>query len=225
MAFSLVANAQAVQTTSSIDTTGANLIVIWYVSNAGQTITDNKGNTWSTLTLRSNGVDTIGRLLYCLSPTVGTGHTFSNGSSFSWISVAAFSGAAAASVFDQENGAGPGTNSTSLATGSITPGENNELVIAAVGNGGANTSSYVADSADSFTLINSANSINGVSYGGGLSYQIQTTATARDHDWSWTTSATRVAAIASFKAEGVTLNGEASTGAQTAPAITTAVPL
>jgi hypothetical protein len=200
MAYSLLTNAQAINTTGAIDTTGANLIVIWFVSNAGLTITDSETNTWSPLNERTNGIDTVGRFLYALNPSTSATHTFSNGSSFSWITVAAFSGAASATVSDQQNGAGPGTNGTSIATGSITPAEDNELLIAAVGNGGANTSTYVADSADSFTLINSANAVNGVSYGGGLSYQIQTTATARDHDWSWTGSATRISSIASFRA-------------------------
>lgn len=61
--------------TLAIDTTGCNLIVV----NTGGfdvpiNLTDNKSNTWTLVTdLTSGGRN---RMYYCLSPNVGTGHTF-----------------------------------------------------------------------------------------------------------------------------------------------------
>ena len=56
-----------------------------------------------------------------------------------------------------------------------------------------------ADAADGFTLLQSTQAVNGVSYGGGLAYQIQSTATPRNHNWTWTVTSARVATIASFQ--------------------------
>ncbi len=66
-------------TTDAVDTTGANLIVVAVHNYTVATVapTDSKGNVWSALTRRtSSGSDSV-QLYYCLSPTVGTGHTFS----------------------------------------------------------------------------------------------------------------------------------------------------
>src|SRR5207249_3237049 len=66
---------------------------------------------------------------YVYAPTVGSGHTFtcSTGSAtYPAITVAAFAGAAS-SPFDVENG--NGTQNTTASTGSITPTQDNDLII------------------------------------------------------------------------------------------------
>lgn len=201
MAYALIASVDksSAGTTGSIDTTGADLIVIGKIYDGGSAfvLSDSKTNTWTTLTISNDGADTTRTVLfYSVDPTVGTGHTFSlSGAGYGAIFVSAWSGVVAA-PFDQENGAGT-TSGTSLSTGSITPSENNCLLIALLGLGG-NGNTPVQDTG--WTLLLSENGTSGVTYGGAMAYQIQTTATARNHAWAWTTTSTGAARIASFKA-------------------------
>lgn len=202
MAFSLISNVGAGSaigndiTTAAIDTTGASLLVVCvndYTVNAS-TLSDSKGNTWTGLTAKMS-TTAESKLYYCKNPTVGTGHTFTAAgtSIYATINVAAFSGAHLTAPFDQQNGATT-AGATSLATGSITPSENNELIIAGISNVSA------ARSIDAgFTIANQVNYAAGFHYGGAIAYLIQTTAGAVNPSWSWTGSGEAAAVIASFK--------------------------
>lgn len=132
MALSLVASTNFPNGTSgSIDTTGANLIVILGNSAFGGlgTPSDNKSNTWTALT--EYGGNYKQRIWYCSSPTVGSGHTFSASISFGRYSVLAFSGAETTSVFTAENGGTDGgTGVDTIQTGSVTPNGANDLFVA-----------------------------------------------------------------------------------------------
>jgi hypothetical protein len=82
-------------TTSSIDTTGATLLVVTihhYAPNA-PSLSDNKSNTWSLAHNQGAGNERT-RIYYCFNPTVGSGHTFSNTGTLNYasMSVLAFSG-------------------------------------------------------------------------------------------------------------------------------------
>lgn len=184
-------------TTDAIDTTGANLIVlaINQYSNVSVTASDSKGNTWTALTARKSAGGFGTTLYYCASPSVGTGHTFtvSGTGAYPNIGVIAVSGAAA-SPFDLEEGVSAGTTSTSHQPGSLTPSEDNCLVISSNSNGGTSLSIN-----SSFTA-STVNNTGGSYVGGGIAYKIQTTAGAENPTWSWTTSTVRASAIASFKA-------------------------
>lgn len=187
-------------TTSSVDTTGANLLVVavsYYGNTTDPVLSDNKGNTWTGLTAREQSGTTMSvRLYYCVPTSVGTGHTFTagpGGTSYPTISVSAFSGAAA-SPYDQETGAATAGNVTSFQPGSITPSENNCVLVTGVSTAGTShtiNSSFNATSTDN----SAANHL-----GGGIAYKIQTTAGAENPTWSWTTSTSKAAAMASFKA-------------------------
>lgn len=188
----------ATVTTSSIDTTGANLIVVavsYYSDGVVPTLSDSKGNTWTGLTERSLSASSSVRLFYCVAPTVGSGHTFTAArlNSYPTVSVSAFSGAAA-SPYDQESGAVVGTTSTSYQPGSITPSENNCVLVTGIANGG--TSNTIDSSFNATSTGNSGSN----HVGGGIAYKIQTTAGAENPTWSWTTSSSRASAMASFKA-------------------------
>jgi hypothetical protein len=182
-------------TSDAIDTTGANLIVIaisrW---TAVVTVSDNKSNTYTPLTLRQVTSNNANQLFYCASPTVGTGHTFTGAATGSFPSIAVVAASGAALVpFDQENGAT--ATASSLATGSITPSENNCLVIAGVA---ANGTSFGINGG--FTAA-ASDYAAGVHVGGGIAYLVQTTAAAANPTWTWTGGSSPVAAtIASFKA-------------------------
>lgn len=203
MTWALITSVAGSSTTSAVDTTGANLIIL---ALAGQSfsVSDNKSNTWTALTSRSNGAgNTTGRLYYCENPTVGSGHTFSTGQTYNAVGMVAFSGADT-SPFDQQNTNTNGTG-TPLTTGSVTPGVNGELLIAGLALGGT-TLTPAIDS--SYTLQGSVNATPGVTYGVGVAYLVQTTAAASNPSWSWAGGSTNcVAEIATFKvaaASGVT---------------------
>lgn len=191
-------------TTGSIDTSGYSALFVWiaYDDFGGvPDLSDNKSNTWtangSPLTIRSGSAIVKGQLYFCLGATVGSGHTFTATGSFNYptIAVASFSGVATSSAFDSENGAG-GTSLSSLQPGSITPSVNNELVILGLSLNNTDTptdpSGYTRASG---TAGDAANHI-----GGFIDYQIQTTATATNPNWTWSTPTIAAAGIACFKA-------------------------
>src|SRR5580765_7474142 len=129
MALTLVGSITAVgdsgATTAAIDTTGANLLVISasWVGFGSDSVSDSKGNTWVPLTQHASGTKKH-QFFYCLTPTVGTGHTFTvSGGGFPAAIVYAFSGAAS---YHAENGNAvfsPG------ASGTVTPSANGALVL------------------------------------------------------------------------------------------------
>lgn len=208
MAYSFINHVEAALgvnggTTGSIDTSGANLLVIalsWYHSGTEPTVSDSKSNTWSGL-LKSNTAFTASKIYYCQGGTVGSGHTFtaSGTGSYSSMCVLAFSGAAV-TPFDQQNGA-TATADVTLATGSITPTENDEVVIAALSH--ENNSSGAVSIDGGFTAYKQAYSA-GAGEGCGIAYLIQTTATAANPTWNITNSSHLSARIASFKAAAAT---------------------
>lgn len=187
-------------TTSAIDTTGANLIVIgiaWY-SVTSPSISDSQSNTWTALTTSNVASDVGSKLYYCVNPTTNAAHTFTFGPAnvYGGLIVAAFSGVATSSPFDQQTGA-TSSSASALSTGSVTPTENNELVIFAAGKGG-NTTTVDATSVGS--MIGNYAGITAVTYAQGMGYEIQTTATARNPSLSGTGTSVMAARIATFKA-------------------------
>lgn len=188
-------------TTSGIDTTGANLIVLclggYFTGSAIATPTDSKGNTWTPLTARTPGGGSMIRFWYCYNPTVGTGHTFSTSQAGTYPTLAAeaWSGAAS-SPFDQENGStGNGITKT---TGSITPTQDNELLIFAASNNNGGSNAESASGGETITetqdIVTTANAI-----GFAVGYIVQTTATSEDITFTGSGSTDRAAEIASFK--------------------------
>jgi hypothetical protein len=183
-------------TSSSIDTSGANLIVVGVaeVSAAVTTLTDSKSNTWNQLTTQVNN-NKRATLFYATNPTVGSGHTFTvtGTDTFPSISVLAFSGADTSSPFDVENGtANLFSNSNTM--GNVTPSTDNEVLVAFM-----NYDTTETPTISTLTTINSQPKGDFGFLGSVGAYQIQTTATARNETWSWTTSSTNAGVIAAFK--------------------------
>jgi hypothetical protein len=212
MAITLLAHAYAQvnssgSTTAGIDTSGANLLVVlvsYYDQTAAPSFSDNKGNTWTALTAWQSAVGSpsyFDRIYYCLSPTVGTGHTFSvaGASSFSSIAVQAWSGITA---FDKEV-AGNFSHATSVTSNSLTPAESNELII--VG-GGASVGSNVLCTIDSsFTISDQHDTIGGQSFCILMAYKIKSDSSAESPtiSLSGTFSAMNIV-IAAFKSVSAT---------------------
>lgn len=187
-------------TTDAINTTGANLIVIgiaWY-SVTSPSISDNQGNTWTALTTSNVASDVGAKLYYCVNPTTNASHTFTLGPAnvYGGLIVAAFSGVKTTSPFDQQNGA-TSSSASALSTGSVTPSEDNELVIFIGGKGGNTTT---VNATDVGSMIGSYAGITSTTYAAGMGYEIQTTATARNPSLSGSGTSVMAARIATFKA-------------------------
>ena len=168
-------------TTSPGINTGTSTLIVMNVSGAGGgTVADSKSNTWQHT---CSFTDHTGCVWYVYSPTTDSSHTFSynNNSVATSIQVIAFKGTSGAAV-DQSAQADAGAGTTCQA-GSITPGHNNEVVVAgfwaSVDGGGA---TYSIGSSYSSPYFNPFNT--GVNYGGGISYKVQTTAAATNPTWT-----------------------------------------
>jgi hypothetical protein len=209
MAYSLVAHTKqsgiGTFTTPAIDTTGAKLLIVfvaWYQVYS-LVLSDSKGNTWTPLTKQTK-TDVAGLFFYC-TPTpdkVGSGHTFTltGPSRYATMNVLAFSDALS-SPFDAENGST--ATGTSLATGSVSPSVNGELIVAGL-------ATYSADTIgiDSSFIISDQTPFQTSSwFGAATAYLSQTTKSAVNPTFSWTNSADSAAAVACFKPSSETSGG------------------
>lgn len=169
-------------TSGSIDTTGANLIVVCVGSNYSgpqvSAITDSKSNTWTALTGR--GAVAKGRIFYCLNPTVGSGHTFTNSADGDRLFALAFSGV---DSYENDSGAADADQ-----PGSLTPSLDGSLLVTMMRDFAGNLS------------INSGFTIAELDSGNdsGAAYLIQLTAAAVNPTWSGNSGGDRVVAMASF---------------------------
>ena len=194
-------------TSSGIDTTGTTLLLVWimcyqgsgsnapYPSGAGQ-FTDSKSNTW---TMRQNfscgangGTQDFHLYLFeCVSPTVGTGHTFTittgNGC-YPNLAVQAWSGNLASAPFDQQSFAVDDTFASGLTghCGSLTPSQANSLIVTACSAGNGTGSPYSVDS--SVTIDDQSNGVGSHSYGLAHGHYAQGAAAAINPKWTITAS-------------------------------------
>lgn len=193
-------------TTSSIDTTGCDLLIIAVPQWPGVgavTVSDSKGNTWTALTTYTDpGSDKQIRSYYCAAPTVGSGHTFTvaQGSCYSSIGVLGFSGAHATPA-DGQNGNSQ-TSGTSNQTGSVTPAEDNELFIAALTNWRySDTTTIDSGFTHQINLDGNAHSTSIH-----IAYKIQTTGGAENPTWSWNGANATPSTLITFKAAASATN-------------------
>lgn len=162
--------------TCTLNTTGANLLVVittWYTWHT-QTLTDGNSNSgWVTRTKFGTNVAAV-QVRYILNPaTVGAGHTFTiNNSSGSGVTIAAyaFSGVGAFYADDGKDG----VTSTSRSTNAITPPVNGSLLIAAVGFDNTSTESGAG------TYIDLQQVNNGIA----TTHYIQSTAASAEETFS-----------------------------------------
>jgi hypothetical protein len=215
MAIALVANTGAGSaaggniTTPDINTSGANLIVAAmgnYSAGSAGSVSENKGNGAPTgLTTYLIGGGERLRIFYWLNPSVGSGHNFSTTSgaaSYPSLCVAAFSGVKITSPWDKENGAF--ASASTVQPGSITPSEDNELVVSAVEYDASRTMSINS----SFSITDQINYGAGAHFGTALAYLIQTSLAAVNPTWTAGSTTSLTAAIACFKsAAATTKNG------------------
>lgn len=177
MAITLVANTSAAgasgATTSSIDTTGATLLIVHVGGILSGNPSDNKSNSWTALTAQTtSGVSS--RLWYSFTGNVGSGHTFTYGGTVTSFEVAAF-GSSDAYDGTESGSHGSGTS----ATGAITPSQDNCLVIAGLEHEGSSVSVNAG-----LTISNQVALVGGTNYGSALAYLVQTTAGLVSLTWT-----------------------------------------
>ena len=169
----------------SMTTTASTKLIVVGVSCvvSGMTIKDSKGNTYNQIgSPATNSGNVV--MWECINPTgMGSSITFTctpssaNRKPSMFISI--WSGVKTTSPQDQNGNNTTGTNVTSQATNSMTPAQNGELYITTLCNYTRGVSTI-----SGLTLIGSA-AYDGNTLGGGMAYQIQTTATATSFTWSW----------------------------------------
>lgn len=172
--------------------------VIGYIPGGGNgtgIFSDSKSNTWAPRTAQSTSDIALRFFDAVSSPTVGSGHTFTVTGTAIYASEAVLA-IAGSGAFDQQNGA-TATNVSVLSTGSVTPGEDNEIVIAVIATRN-NAGTFSID--NGFTIAQQLDN-DGNRFAIGMAYKIQTTATAVNPQWSWPGGAQdAVAVIATIKA-------------------------
>jgi len=191
-------------TTSAINTTGADLIVVVVSTYAAvehfqsTDISDSKGNSW-TLAKESLTVgDSKTVMVYTKPASVGSGHTFtaSHANTYPSINVYAVSGSHA-SPLDQTEENAQASGGTTIQAGSITPSQNNELIISGwtllIPNGGPPSIDQ------SFTIAGFIDNDGANHQCGSLAYITQSTAAAVNPTWTWTVTQGNSTVLVSFK--------------------------
>lgn len=189
-------------TSGTIDTTGGDLlvcVVVSWANTTAPTLSDSKSNFWNALTAAYTLSTLVRVRIFWANGSFGTSHSFTltHGADFyGALSAAAFSGADASPADTVENGASS-FGVTSLQPGSITPSNNDSLVVTGIGWQGT-TSAMSAPSG--YSLIGS----NGYNpdFGNGGAYIIQSgSPSAENPTWTFSSS-DAVACIGAFKASG-----------------------
>lgn len=187
---------------SDCDMTGANLLVlaIAYYSTGNPAISSSPANTWNARTEYASTNSRI-KIHYAYNASVSSTMTFtaSGSDQYSSIAVLGFAGALATDPYDVENGATDAGFVTTLQPGSITPGQNDEVVVTALCfEITANTASI--DSG--FSTAYQKDVITGTAEGVAIAYKIQTAAAAVNPAWSLTVASPMNVTQASFKSAG-----------------------
>lgn len=199
-------------TTTAIDTTGATLIVVTSVkytgtggtTDANPTLSDSKGNTWTPLTSATSSV-TADRIMawYCIPTSVGASHTFTTtvaGACYNNVVVHAFSGTKASSVLDIQQQTNDTSASTSQTPGSLTPSEDNCVVVQIIGSDGSDATAIGSSYNLGATYVGWA---GGNQVAANMAYKIQTTATATAPTWTLSPSGGAGMISVSFKSAAV----------------------
>ena len=192
------AGASGSVTTDAADTTGATLIIVWQIYyNGTPAMADSKSNTWTGLTAYAgSGATYAVKIWYCITPTAGSGHTFTaSGSIYNSVVYAAFSKTSPLFDTGKDNGVSGSASFTTIQPGSLTPSVDNCLVVTGVtwGNGGDGS----IDS--SFIALDQVANTDVATFRGMAAYKIQTTAGAENPTWTVSASGAGAVGMAVFK--------------------------
>jgi hypothetical protein len=127
---------------TSIDTTGASLLVAIMMTRATGTITmaDSESNAWTYGTnYAAIGSSTVMTVAYCANPVTSSTHTFNPQSSGGDPACVVFVfGGGSGWTLDTEAGATTSTSGSTVATGSIIPAGAGEIIVAGIGSNSSN---------------------------------------------------------------------------------------
>lgn len=194
-------------TTSGLTTTGATLIVLVGGAINGSNplqFSDNQGNTYTALNFNTGSASREMQMAYKDGPTTAgaNGHTFSldetgTGTGFPGLAVLVFDNTPS-SPFDTQS-AGNVSATTTVAGGSVTPSQANNLLV--TGGYGDGTAAITVDSG--FTKTDALPTVGGSFEGIWAAYLIQTSATAQNPTWTVASNAAAILAMhAAFKENG-----------------------
>lgn len=166
-------------TTTGIDTTGATLILIQVgLGQAPFSLTDSPGNRYFQCYPVFQANSQFGALLACFNPVTNASHTFTLSSgNFPSIAVTCFSGIPGGLV---NNTAATASTSTTLAMPTLTPPNNNALVVTGICSSNNDTASIDGG----FTISVQGGGVSGQKVA--LAYLIQTSAAAAAPTWTLT---------------------------------------
>ena len=166
-------------TSSTVNCTGADfLVVAANVDPATYTISDSQANTWAYYSGPTSFGGRYGVIWYVVNPSVSSSQTFTiSGSGHQpSINVLALSGVDTASPVDQVSAGDSNLFSGTIQPGSVTPGSDNQIVLAVVGGIIDNTTTVSVNGG--FTISSQVAQADGLRDLCALAYLIQTTATA-----------------------------------------------
>jgi hypothetical protein len=188
-------------TTGSIDTSGCTLLILGltsFVTAASTAPTDSKSNVWQLVANRDPGGAGAARveIWVCYRPIVGSGHTFSHNvtNSYPAITVYGYDIDFVPLIPDQAN-SNTNASTTTLATGSVTPTLNNELLITVATINNVGWSSIDGG----FTINGNIVGITGQRFTHAMAYLVQTTATAANPTWTAAGSGEATAVIMTLR--------------------------
>ena len=188
-------------TTASIDTTGCTGIFIHaaYGPYTTATMSDSKSNTYSSAILIADDNGNRSNIFYCANPTVGTGHTFtiSGTAIYATLKVLACSGTNTSQTPQTSSVKGSGVT---IQPGSITPSENDMLVV--TGLSSDVTFGTISPDSPFSSNYNAINDNGSTHKSNGSAREIQTTATARNPTWTYSSTSGyyKCCTMATFKA-------------------------
>jgi hypothetical protein len=202
-------------TTPSINTTGADLLIVaavCYTIAPTVSLSDNKTNTWYPLTAYGAASWANVKIFYAYNPTVGTGHTFSLSGSGSpemncvGIAVLALSGMdITSSVYQASSDHGAvedDAGDRTIQPGSVTPANIGDVIVT-VWNAGNSTQSTGPSINSSFVIptgIGVGWAYDGNNQDIGIAYKIVSTTDAVNPTWSADSDTQYACSIAVFKA-------------------------
>lgn len=115
--------------TVTLNTTGANLLIIVTCGNAITSLYDNLNNTWTAIPPSVSGFGT--QQFYCINPTTSSNHVFTFLASYSCCIVLAFKGPSTL-AFDQSALTPEAANNQPVTVGPITPSTANSLLVSGI---------------------------------------------------------------------------------------------
>lgn len=165
---------------SGISTTGATLFVATNGTNSATCPTDSQSNSWTQIVnFTGGGFGGTYTLCYVNSPTTSGTHTFTCGGTLCGVAVAAYSGTDTGGPLDTSCSGTTDNGGYSSCAASVTPANNNSLIVS--GSGGPYAGTLAVNAG--LTIQNAVVGAGGVTYGADIADLVQGAAAAIRPGW------------------------------------------